>query len=373
MIPLLGPIALAGGHPLALSLLIGIFGLILGYYQGGSRLVRITSPGVAGGLLIFMGFEGALSRVDLLREWSLGLEDDGSMGYVALAILVVNIFVYAYLARIEKRWLSIPVCSASGLVIALVLGAGFDPQFKTKPGLPHFDPDYWWGSTDKGWQLGLPHLGHFIASLPYAILAVALWPPDFLSHRVFQELNFPRNTEKIVMDVDDTITTCSLRQMFGSVFGDANITSSWGTYLIPAAEAKRPIPGGAIILGVFVITVAVLGYPMDVVSWPPVMRVSLLVGVFIPLLEAGINLVETENDAQAAAICLLASVTVDPVIAWALTMMLDNNGLAGNIARAEELSFLDRIVIPAGVLIVSIVAMSAVGMMEEEYGIQPWM
>ncbi len=34
MIPLIGPMALAGGHPLALSLLIGIFGLILSFFQG---------------------------------------------------------------------------------------------------------------------------------------------------------------------------------------------------------------------------------------------------------------------------------------------------------------------------------------------------
>jgi hypothetical protein len=34
MIPLISAIALAGGHPLALALLIGLFGLLLSYFKG---------------------------------------------------------------------------------------------------------------------------------------------------------------------------------------------------------------------------------------------------------------------------------------------------------------------------------------------------
>lgn len=56
MIPLIGTIALAGAHPLALAILLGIFGLLLSYFKGGSRLVNLTSSGVAGGLLVFLGF-----------------------------------------------------------------------------------------------------------------------------------------------------------------------------------------------------------------------------------------------------------------------------------------------------------------------------
>lgn len=41
------------------------------------------------------------------------------------------------------------------------------------------------------------------------------------------------------MDVDDTMTMCSIRQMVGTALGGGNITSSWGTYMIPAAIAKR--------------------------------------------------------------------------------------------------------------------------------------
>ena len=375
MIPLIGAIALAGAHPLALAILLGVFGLLLSYFKGGSKLVNLTSEGVAGGLLVYLGFTGAFSQIAKIQEWSVGLESAsegiaaGSLGYIGLIVLAVNVILYAFLARINKRWLAIPACAITSLVIALALGASFDLVFVTETGLPHLSPVYWWGSTTEGWMLGLPNLEHFIASLPFAILAVAMWSPDFLGHRIFQELNYPNKTEKVLMDVDDTMTTCSIRQIVGTAVGGGNITSSWGTYMIPAAIAKRPIPAGSIVLGVLVMLIAILGFPMDVAVWPPVMRVALLVGVFLPLLEAGMQMIKNTKDSQSAGICIFSAAVFNPVLAWALTMMLDNNGLIGDKERATKLSFLDKVIIPGSVLIVCLVAMLAVGMLESKYGI----
>ncbi|WP_394136373.1 DUF3360 family protein [Aliivibrio fischeri] len=368
MIPLIGAIALAGAHPLALAILLGVFGLLLSYFKGGSKLVNLTSEGVAGGLLVFLGFSGAMGQIGKIQSWSTGLE--GNFGYVGLIVLAVNIVLYAYLARINKRWLAIPACAFAGLAVALALGAGFDLKFETEMGLPNLNPVYWWGSTEEGWMLGLPNLQHFLASLPFAILAVAMWSPDFLGHRIFQELNYPRRTEKVLMDVDDTMTMCSIRQMVGTAVGGGNITSSWGTYMIPAAIAKRPIPGGAILLGTIVMIIAILGFPMDVAVWPPVMCMALLVGVFLPMLEAGVQMVKENKDAQSAGICIFAAAVANPVLAWAMTMLLDNNGLIGDKERPKNLSFVDRIVIPGGVLVICLIAMLAVGMLEGQYGIK---
>lgn len=373
MIPLIGTIALAGAHPLALALLLGVFGLLLSYFKGGSKLVNLTSEGVAGGLLVFLGFTGAMSQIGEIQSWATGLESadvaKGSLGYVGLVVLAANIVLYALLARINKRWLAIPACAFTGLIIALMFGTGFDLVFETEMGLPNLNPVYWWGSTTEGWMLGLPNLQHFIASLPFAILAVAMWSPDFLGHRIFQELNYPRRTEKVLMDVDDTMTMCSIRQMVGTAIGGGNITSSWGTYMIPAAIAKRPIPAGAILLGSLCIIIAILGFPMDVAVWPPVMRIALLVGVFLPLLEAGVQMIKDTKDSQSVGICIFAAAVTNPVLAWALAMLLDNNGLIGNKDRPKTLSFVDRIIIPAGVLIICFIAMLAVGMFEGQYGI----
>ncbi len=375
MIPLIGAIASAGAHPLALAILLGIFGLLLSYFKGGSKLVNLTSDGVVGGLLVFLGFAGTLSMIKDLQSWSKGLASieqgvaAGSMGFVGLIVLAATVVVYAYLAKINKRWLAIPACAVTGLVVALGFGAGFDLTFQTEMGIPNLNPVYWWGSTTEGWMLGLPDVEHFIASLPFAILAVAMWSPDFLGHRIFQELNYPKGTEKVLMDVDDTMTMCSIRQIVGTAVGGGNIASSWGTYIIPAAIAKRPIPGGGIILGVLVMSTAILGFPMDVAVWPPVMKIALLVGVFLPLLEAGMQLIRNTKDSQSAGICIFAAAVTNPVLAWALTMFLDNNGLIGDKERAKKLSFMDRMVIPGTVFIVCLAAMLAVGMLEGEYGI----
>ncbi|WP_152285539.1 DUF3360 family protein [Flavicella marina] len=373
MIPIIASIALAGAHPLALAILIGVFGLLLSFFKGGSRLVDLTSKGVAGGLLIFLGFMGALSQIKTIQTWSLGLESISvkarSMGYLGLIILGVTVILYSYLARIDKRWLAIPTCAATALAIALIGGAGFDLQFTTEMGLPNLNPVYWWGSTKEGWMLGLPNTQHFIASLPFAILAVAMWSPDFLGHRIFQEMNYPKKTEKVLMDVDDTMTMCSIRQMVGTAVGGGNITSSWGTYMIPAAIAKRPIPAGAILLGLMVIAVAILGTPMDVAVWPPVRSIALLVGVFLPMIEAGIQMVKESASAQAAGICIFMAMVTNPVLAWALAMFLDNNGLIGDKDRPEKLSTMDRLIIPLTILLICIAAVLAVGMLNGKYGI----
>jgi hypothetical protein len=298
---------------------------------------------------------GVTSQITQLKTWALA----EGVGSVFIAVLFTTTIIYAYLAKIRKRWLAIPLCSGVALAVALLMGAPF--EFTTTPGLPSFSPAYWWGE-DTGWKLGLPTLAHFIAVTPFAILAVAMWSPDFLGHRVFQELNYPRDAKDVLMDVDDTMTSCSFRQAIASILGGGNVTSSWGTFMIPSAIAKRPIPAGAILTGVFCILLAVSGFPMDITVWQPVMCIALLVGVFMPLLEAGIQMVKDTQGAETAGICVLASTMVNPVFGWSLTMLLDNNGLIGNAERKANLSVTDRILIPGAAFLLCVLAMLIVGM-----------
>ncbi len=355
MMPLIPLMAVSGTHPLALGILIAIFGIILSITKGGSRLVNMTSQGVAGGLLVYLGAIGTIGQVKAIQKWATGIE----LGYIGFAVLIANLILYAYLARIKKRWLAIPVCSFLAAVVALILGAPF--EFTTSPGLPSFNPMYWWGENT-GWKLGMPGLSSFVSSLPFAILAVAMWSPDFLGHRIFQEMNYPKKAKNVLMDVDDTMIGCSLRQVTSAFFGSGCITSSWGTYMIPAAIAKRPIPGGAIATGVLCTIVAIAGFPMDIAVWRPVLGIALLVGVYLPLLEAGMEMVHDSKDTQASGICIFSSAVVNPVFGWALTMFLDNNGFIGDKDRAKKLNLADRLVIPGIALLVSTIAMAIVGM-----------
>ncbi|MGL1902188.1 MAG: DUF3360 domain-containing protein [Fibrobacterales bacterium] len=370
MIPLIAMIAAAGGHPLALGVMVGVFGLILAFTKGGSKLMTLTGVGVRGGLLIYLGAFGLMGQIGKLGKWAGSLLPDGSvsatklvaadasMGYVSFAVIGVTLLVYAYLAKVNKRWLAIPLCSALAGIVALACGADF--SFSTSPGLPHFSPLYWWGDNT-GWLMGWPNLGHFVAVIPFAILAVAMWSPDYLGHRVFQEMNYPKDAKGVLMNVDDTMIGASIRQGVGSFLGGGNLASSWGTYMIPAAIAKRPIPGGALLTGLLCIVASVLGFPMDLAMWEPVLRVALIVGVFLPLLEAGMQMVHKHKDSLSAGICIFACAFVNPVFGWATTMLLDNLGFIGDAERAKELSWKDKLLIPGAAFIICIGSLALVG------------
>lgn len=356
LIPLIPIVVAAGGHPLAFGLMIGVFGIVMALLRGGSLMSKLTSNGVAGGLLLYLGFVGTIGQVKNMIAWS----EKIGLPHVAFVIILATIVMYALLEHWQKRWLAVPVGCALAAILAFVLGAPF--EFKTEPGLPPLSPTYWWGEGT-GWTLGLPDAKAFIVVFPFAVLAVAMWPPDMLGHKVFQQISYPKHSERSHMNIDDTTLTCSIRQMIGSVLGGANFTSSWGTYMVPASIAKRPIPAGAILTAVFCIVAAIWGYPMDLAVWQPVLSTALIVAVFVPLLEAGMEMTRAGKTTQSAAVVVFASALVNPVFGWSLTMMLDNLGLIGDKKRSVELGFMGRVVIPVAGFAILCFAMAAVGML----------
>lgn len=171
------------------------------------------------------------------------------------------------------------------------------------------------------------------------------------------------------MDVDDTMTVASFRQVIGSILGGGNIASSWGTYMIPAAIAKRPIPGGAFLTAIFCILAGILGYPMDLAMWEPVLRVALIVGVFLPLLEAGMQMINKHKDSLSAGTCIFASAFVNPVFGWAFAMLLDNLGLIGDTERSKKLKIRDKLIIPGAMFIICVVTLGLTGQLPGIEGI----
>ena len=132
--------------------------------------------------------------------------------------------------------------------------------------------------------------------------------------------------------------------------------------MVPAAIAKRPIPAGALLTGLLCVVAALWGYPMDTAIWPPVLSVALMVGVFLPLLEAGMQMTREGKTSQSAAIVIFSSALVNPVFGWSLTVLLDNLGLIGDKERGQSLSHLHRWVIPTIVFIVLCAVMLGIGM-----------
>jgi len=356
MIPMIPLLVAAGGHPLAFGIMVGILGLILGLSKGGSKMVDLAGDGVKGGLLVYLGGVGLISQVNAFKTWA----DSIDMSILALTTLLISFLIYAYLARVKLRWIAIPLCSGVAGLAAWALGAPF--EFSTKMGLPNMNPAYWWG-VNSGWQLGLPQFEQFITVFPFAVLAVAMWSPDFIGHRVFQELHYPQKARDVLMDVDDTMTVASTRQILGTLLGGGNLASSWGTYIIPASIAKRPIPAGAVLTAFFCVLCALLGFPMDLAMWEPVLRVALIVGVFMPLLETGMEMIKDTKTAQSAGAVIFASALVNPVFGWSLTMLLDNSGMLGKCERSDNLPASDRWIIPLVTFLICTLAMASVGML----------
>ena len=152
------------------------------------------------------------------------------------------------------------------------------------------------------------------------------------------------------------------RQVVGTALGGGNLASSWGTYVVPAAIAKRPIPAGALLTGLLCVIAALWGYPMDLAIWPPVLSVALIVGVYLPLLEAGMQMTREGKTSQSAAIVIFSSTLVNPVFGWSLTVLLDNIGIIGDKERGQKMTRTDRWIIPSIVFIVLCTVMAAIGM-----------
>jgi hypothetical protein len=107
---------------------------------------------------------------------------------------------------------------------------------------------------------------------------------------------------------------------------------------------------------------------MDLAVWPPVLSVALMVGVFLPLLEAGMQMTRKGKTTESAAIVIFSSALVNPVFGWSLTVLLDNLGLIGCKERGKELGHIGRWIIPGIVFVILCVVMLAIGMFP---GIEP--
>lgn len=368
MIPLVPAVVAVGGHPLALGIVIGLIGLVLSFLRGGALLQALTPNGVVAGLLILFGFLGAIDQVRALRAWTDGL----GIEFLFIVLILISLLIYSYLAKTGARWAAIPICGPVGAIIALAMGAPF--TFTTPPAFPNFNPFYWWGA-DTGWMLGLPTFEHFIAVIPFAVIAIVMWPPDAIGLIAFQRTYYPPNSENAYMHIDDGFRTISLRQLTGSLLGGGQISDPWGTLVIPCAIIKRPLAAAQALCGIFAALVAVSGYLMDLVVFPPVLRMTLLVGVFFPLLEIGMRLLKTTRDTVGAGTCIAAGLFINPIFGWAFATLVESYGLLGSIEPErlkqinEVLSRRMQLVLATVLFIVCVGIMAIVGMLPGVPGI----
>jgi hypothetical protein len=94
--------------------------------------------------------------------------------------------------------------------------------------------------------------------------------------------------------------------------------------MIPLAVSKRPIGGSALLLGLIGILFALLGSPIDIAIFPPLVYMVLIFGVFTPMLEGGWDGAENVRTLVTAMSCIALGVIYSPTIGWGIALVLDN-------------------------------------------------
>jgi len=218
------------------------------------------------------------------------------------------------------RWLVIPACVIAALTVSAAFG--IFPLIKSRIGLPVFDPALWWIHR---WGVGFGlSIRNFVSAVPFVILVLTMWPVDALAIQTLQERNYPSTAGRAIMNIDDSFILITVRNLVGAVLGGVQTAAVWRSFMIPLAVSKRPIGGSALLLGLMGILFAVLGSPVDIAIFPPLVYMVLIFGVFTPMLEGGWEGVENVRTLVTAVSCIAFGVVFSPTIGWGTALVLDN-------------------------------------------------
>ena len=126
------------------------------------------------------------------------------------------------------------------------------------------------------------------------------------------------------MNIDDSFILITVRNLVGAVLGGVQTAAVWRSFMIPLAVSKRPIGGSALLLGLIGILFAVLGSPVDIAIFPPLVYMVLIFGVFSPMLEGGWEGAENARALVTAMSCIAFGVVFSPTVGWGIALVLDN-------------------------------------------------
>ncbi|MHB8129015.1 MAG: DUF3360 family protein [Mobilitalea sp.] len=114
LIPIIPMMISSGVHPLPLSILVGLIGLVVSAFRFFSKVVEINGKGTKSGIILLFGFLGISSSLDSLRNWA-----DKSKSpevFVPLIEVGLNTIKSAASARVAA------VCIIAGIAVNPALG-----------------------------------------------------------------------------------------------------------------------------------------------------------------------------------------------------------------------------------------------------------
>lgn len=351
LIPLIPVMIDSGVHPLPLSILIGLIGLVISAFKYFSKIVKINGTGTKGGIILLFGFLGVNSSLENLRNWT----DKSNVNELFVLLIIAGLILYVLLNKFKARWVIIPACALAAIAISSLFG--MYPALETGIGLPIINPYVWWNEK---WGIGFGlNAENFIKALPFALLAVVMWPIDALAVRTIQQANYPKEAKKAVFDMNSTYIIVSLRNIIGALLGGAQIAAIWRSFMIPLGIVKRPIGASALILGILGVGFGILGFPIDIAVFPPLLWLVLIFGVYIPLIEVGLNTIKSTASAQVAAVCIIAGIAVNPVLGWIAAISIENFNIIKDPQSDRNLTPKERYITAALVIITLITFLSA--------------
>lgn len=315
MVPLIPLMADSGVHPLIFGILVGVMGLTISIFKLFDRVVELNDTAARGSIILLFGVMGIISSISSLTKWT-----DSKNSLMFIVLIVLCTITYILLARFQLKWLMIPATSMIGLAVAFLFG--IFPEFKTLPNFPIISPSVWWfDKWNLGWGISLINI---VKALPFALLAIVMWPTDALSIKALQETNYGHNANKSIFHMNSTFLAVSIRNITGSILGGAQTAAIWRSFMIPLSIVRRPIGGGAFVMGILGVICGLAGFPLDIAVFPPLVWLVLMFGIYVPLIEVGLNTLKTSVEIQIAAVTLVVGLALNPVLGWVAAILIEN-------------------------------------------------
>jgi hypothetical protein len=279
--------------------------------------------------LLLFGLMGIASSLRSLWTWT----QANSALPAAGAILSLGIVLIIALQRFKMRWLVIPSLATLALLLALMFR--IPPQLETGPGLPLLNPGQWW--LEK-WGLGWPgSVADFVKPIPFVLLAIVMWPTDALAIQTILEHNYGPAGKRATFLLNPTYLLVSVRNIIGVLLGGAQTAAIWRSFMIPLGVVRRPIGASALFLGLFGLLASFLGFPLDWAVFPLLLWPVLIFGVYLPMVENGIQTLGVNKRAIPAALaCLVTGWMFQPVVGWILGLVIEKLQIISNQRKRKQ-------------------------------------
>lgn len=305
-----------GVHPLLLSLIVGIFGLIGNRIRLFHYLIKLSGNFSKISLTLTFGISGivmSLKKLIVFYHYKF---------IPFLAIVMTTALCYLFLLKWKKVWLIIPFAAVLAMTLSIIFG--FSPERITKLTMPIIDSSYWWNTM---WGIGYGfQIETMIKTIPFALFVLLLWSVDTVSITAIRDANYYIEETKEDINLDRTFLTMPIRNMIGGLMGGAQTAALWRSFLIPLFTVKRPMQPASILLGILGIAAGFSAAPIKILSFPPLIWTVLLFGIFLPFVIVGIKSffsIRNKTDKAAITVMTLSGLFFNPIFAWIIAVLYE--------------------------------------------------